>query len=74
MISRTGVCSGSLPGATQRVTMSRSVTMPRSLRFASQTGSAPRFVRFSSRAAALTGSSWPMLTTRLLMISLILID
>ena len=38
--------------------------MPTSLPERSVTGSAPRFIRLSSRAAAITGSRWSMVTTR----------
>ena len=44
--------------------MSRSVSIPLSLPLSSVTGSAPRFIRFKSRAAAITGSRWPIVTTR----------
>ena len=63
MISFTGTLLGSASGATQRRTMSRSVTMPRRMPSAEHTGSAPRPCRASRRAARAALSSGAMLTT-----------
>ena len=69
MTSETRVSAGSLSSARQRSTMSRSVSTPRSRPVLSVTGSAPRFHRRSSRAAAVTGSSCPTVMTFAVMIS-----
>jgi len=69
MTSETRVSAGSLSSARQRITMSRSVSTPRSRPVLSVTGSAPRFHRRSNRAAAVTGSSCPTVMTFAVMIS-----
>ena len=71
MISLTRRSRCDAPGATQRRTMSRSVTMPLSLPRSSRTGTAPKLYCFISRAAAMTGSSSQIETTCPVMISLI---
>ena len=63
MISLTRRSRCDAPGATQRRTMSRSVTMPLSLPRSSRTGTAPKLYCFISRAAAMTGSSSQIETT-----------
>lgn len=70
MISATRVRSGSSPAATQRTTISRSVTMPRSRPSRLHTGSAPMLCCDRSRAATATVSSGEMAMIRRLMTSL----
>ena len=65
MMSCTGTRLGSSPAATQRVMMSRSVTMPMSLPLWPHTGRAPRSWRLSSRAARAALSSGAVSYTHL---------